>query len=280
MGNHDAARVMELASETDETFASASAAADACLSKGQGAISARERFRSAFPAIPTPETAARDYSSFAVHQRELVQDLLLTGRMRLACVGKRRGRDVLLTHAGVTEAQVEQLVVSPDAKAICAALEGRLKAAVDEVRVAWESAQAAPLSLRPLHYPGERGREGGGLLYHRPSAKPDRNSIDGPVAARRFHPNLLPRGLVQVCGHTGHKKCREELAERWVARSAKERERGGLRTLTVADAHVSYDLGIQNAEEGAATLHFIDIEMNVPDLSDYPLLELDGVLTA
>jgi hypothetical protein len=276
MGNHDAARVMELAFESDESFAGARALAAACVGQGAAAEAARHQFARAYPRIPTPEIAFRDYSSFAVHQRALVQKLLLAGRMRLACAGHRAGTPVLLTHAGVTELQVKELSVQPRADALAAALETRLHAAVERVREAWDQGERAALDLRPLHFAGQAGREGGGLLYHRASSRQDESGPAAPVAPRRFHPNRLPRGLVQVCGHTGHHKCLEELAD-WLGPSASARAHGGLRTLSAGHSRIVYEANVEAASDKSATVYLIDIEMNSPKVTDYPLLELDRV---
>ncbi|CAN5920191.1 hypothetical protein BH11MYX4_BH11MYX4_05410 [soil metagenome] len=148
--------------------------------------------------------------------------------------------------------------------------------AVAGVRGAWEHGQLAALDLRPLHFAGEAGHEGGGLLYHRPSNRGDDTGSDKPVARRRFHPRELPRGLVQICGHTGHKKCRKELAE-WHAPAPAPRTHGGLRTLAVGESGIVYSESIEPARDGDATYYFIDIEMNAPEVRDYPLFELESV---
>ena len=275
MGNHDAARVMELAFETDETFAAARTLAETCLDE-QPAGDKTLAFAKAYPRIPTPEVADRDYSSFAVYQRELVQQLLLAGRMRLACLGHHAGTPALLTHAGVTSTQVKELGVAPRAEAVVDALEARLGEAVARVRSAWEHGELAALNLEPLHFAGHDGREGGGLLYHRASMKGDDTGTGAPVAPRRFHPRELPRGLVQIHGHTGHHKSLQEL-EGWQGPSATKLARGGLRTLTAADSGIVYDGGIAPAHDGDATVYQIDIEMNHPTVTDYPLFELERV---
>ncbi|HSO39907.1 MAG TPA: hypothetical protein VLT33_45580 [Labilithrix sp.] len=275
MGNHDSARVMELAFETDESFAAARALAAACLAE-DAPPETTLAFVAAYPRLAKPGLADRDFSSFAVSQREQVQELLLAGRMRLACVGVHAGKPVLLTHAGVTNAEVKELGVEPTAEALAVALETRLREAVAGVRGAWEHGQLAALDLRPLHFAGEAGHEGGGLLYHRPSNRGDDTGSDKPVARRRFHPRELPRGLVQICGHTGHKKCRKELAE-WHAPAPAPRTHGGLRTLAVGESGIVYSESIEPARDGDATYYFIDIEMNAPEVRDYPLLELESV---
>ena len=273
LGNHDTARVMELAFESDESFAVARALAKVAMSEEPPGEKTRA-FVSAFPRIPTPELAHRDYSSFAVDQRELVQQLLLAGRMRLACLGHHAGQPVLLTHASVAEAQVKELGVAPRAEPLVDALEARLASAVDHVRDAWERQELAALSLEPLHFAGRDGREGGGLLYHRVSKKEPLTGSRAPIAPRRFHPRDLPRRLVQLHGHTGHHKSLEEL-EGWHDLPP---TRGGLRTLSVGESGIVYSAGIQPAREDHATVYMIDIEMNHRDVTDYPLLELEGVV--
>lgn len=269
MGNHDAARVMELSHETDESFARAREVAE----KGN-----LKSFIAEFPRIPTPGIAKVDYGCFSVEQRTLVQKLLLAGRMRLACVARRGGQPLLLTHAGVTDVQVTELAVQPTPESLALALDAQLREAVDQVRPAWERGDAATLTLAPLHFAGRAGREGGGLLYHRASAGADEKGPSAPIAARRFHPRLLPRGLVQACGHTGHHKSLKELAP-WATKDAAARARGGLRTLSVAgESSIAYDLGIHPPRADHATVYMIDIEMNRPDVTEYPLLDLEDVL--
>lgn len=272
LGNHDAARVMELAFESDETFARAREVA---------AKESKDAFTAAFPRIPTPGIAQRDYSSFTVAQRALVQSLLLSNRFRLGIVARREGASILVTHAGVTTRELGHLALGEEAtaEATAAALEDRLRSAVDRVRDAWVRGEPAPLDLAPLHAAGGAGEEGGGLLYHRPSTKPrDDWSSAGP-APRRFHPSKLPRGLVQACGHTGHHKCREEFAVETSA-AARGTSRGGLRTLTAGPRGIAYDLGISAPRADEATLYMIDIEMNHADVVEHPLLALDDVISS
>ena len=276
LGNHDTARVMELAFESDESFAAARALAAECKAEAPPAEKTRE-FVATYPRIPTPGIAHRDYSAFAVSQRKLVQQLLLARRMRLACLGHHAGKPALLTHASITSAQVEELGVEPHAAALVDALEARLHAAVARVRGAWERDELAALSLEPLHFAGRGGREGGGLLYHRASQKEDASGSGAPVSRRKFHPSHLPRGLVQVQGHCGHHKCLEELAD-WLGPSATERDRGGLRTLAAGESRIVYDAGIAPARDEDATVYFIDIEMNWPSVTDYPLFALESVV--
>lgn len=276
IGNHDAARVMELAYESDESFAAARALSRSCLGEEPSGEKTRA-FVAAYPRIATPELADRDYSSFATYQRTLVQQLLLARRMRLACLGYHAGKPVLLTHAGVTNAEVNELGVEPSAEALVNALETRLREAVARVRGPWERNELAALDLGPLHLAGHDGREGGGLLYHRASKNGDVTGSAAPVAPRRFHPQELPIGLVQVHGHTGHHKSLVEL-DGWHGPSATKPSRGGLRTLSAGPSRVVYDGGIQPARHDEATVYLIDIEMNHPDVSEYPLFELERVV--
>lgn len=276
LGNHDTARVIELAFESDETFAAARALALECKAEDPPGAKTRE-FVTRFPRIPTPEVAHRDYSAFAVYQRKLVQDLLLAGRMRLACLGRQGGKPVLLTHASVTNAQVEQLGVEPTAAEIVDALEAHLRGAVARVRSAWERNELEALALEPIHVAGGSGREGGGLLYHRASQNVDPTGSGAPVARRKFDPMELPRGLVQVQGHCGHHKCLDELAK-WLGPAAKSRPRGGLRTLAAGASRTVYDAGVLPARDEEATVYFIDIEMNHPTVTDFPLFELEDVV--
>ncbi|MCX5745786.1 MAG: transcriptional regulator, partial [Proteobacteria bacterium] len=214
LGNHDISRVMELATVDDATFAAARSLARS---------SRQAEFGVRYPELVAPGLVARDFASFTVAQRDLVVELLLARRMRLATTATLPdGRDVLLTHAGVTDRELAILgPVAASPAAIAAALDGYLERAVDACRAAWERGPRgeaiAPLGLAPLHVAGIAGEEGGGLLYHRPS-NPERPGVDrawelAVARPRRFHPRTLPRGLTQIAGHTGHHKALEELGE-------------------------------------------------------------------
>ena len=200
MGNHDVCRVMELYRIDDATFAEARLAGE-------------DGFAERFPDIPTPGIARRDFSSFCTAQRRMVQQLLLSRRMRLAATGTTHsGREVLITHAGITQRELALLGI-PDVRdpvVIAGALNDLLDARLEVVRGAWERGVPAPLDLSPVHIAGVSGQEGGGLLYHRPQSQPlDSWAQEG---ARRFHPSSLPDGLLQVCGHTQHKKMQQLLS--------------------------------------------------------------------
>jgi hypothetical protein len=292
-GNHDAARVMELAFADDERFAAAAplAAELAALRKDDpDAFAARVagEYAPAYPELPGPGLVDRDFSAFTVAQGALVRELLMAGRFRLAATATLGGVPVLCTHAGVTLRELALLGAADerDAATLAAALDGRLRDAVAEVAPAWHAGERAALSLAPLHIAGGTGDdgdhrlpEGGGLLYHRP-ADPDRPGGDPSwelehERPRRFHPRRLPRGLVQACGHTGHGKCVEELV-RWCDRPMASNTPAGLRTLRVDDANVRYHLGASPPRGDDAVVYMIDPTLHrVPDLAGVELLELD-----
>ncbi|HUJ57580.1 MAG TPA: metallophosphoesterase [Kofleriaceae bacterium] len=264
LGNHDAARVMELAAWSD---------ADHALARGLD----RDAFAARFPAMPPHGVLARDYAAFSVAQRELVQRLLLAGRFHLAVAAELAdGRRALVSHAGVTARELALLAAPAEPTALATALDRMLADAIDRVRPAWQRGEPAALSLAPLHVAGGGGKEGGGLLYHRPS-NPAAGSTFDPERPRRFDPRALPAGLTQVIGHSGHAKCVYELAG-WCTDRARARGHGGIRTLRVAPGGVSYDLGVSPPAPGATDVILIDGELRrlPPDEVDLlPLARLD-----
>ena len=275
LGNHDAARVMELAALDDREFAHAQALA------GSDVV----RYHAEFPSLPPPGVVARDYASFSVEQRELVQALLLSGRFQLAATCELDdGRIALLTHAGVTLGELTLLALPEqrDPRAIARALNAQLAHEVEAVRAAWQRGHRVALSLEPLHAAGRDGREGGGLLYHRPS-NPGRYEdarhaeLFSVTRARRFTPHALPGSLVQVCGHSGHAKCREELGD-WCTPAAAARQHGGLRTLRVDGDTVTYDVGVLAPSADAADLILIDGELRRVPAGEVELLRVRAVL--
>jgi hypothetical protein len=282
-GNHDVCRVMELAPLGDQDFAEARVmAADLEVASRRGEdVTARERiFFERFPSLPSPGIAVRDFLSYAEPQRSLVQALLLAGRMTLALAAQLPdGCEALLTHAAITRRELALLdPVSETPREIAAALNGMLAMAVSEVRPHWEAGEHfRPLSLAPVHVAGTAGQEGGGLLYHRP-ANPERLHADHawefhPGRPRRFDPRRLPLGLVQVCGHTGHKKCVQELGD-WVSSSARETKQGGLRTLCADTQRVSYEYGVIEPRADLAIVYLIDATMHATEPAAYPLFRL------
>ena len=285
-GNHDLSRVQELAFESDEGFGRARALADraralAAAGDVRGAEALEAEFHAAHPRIPTVEIAARDYSGFAVEQQRFVQSLLVSGRLHLAHVARHQGLPVLFTHAGVTTRELGLLGLpgGADAAVIAAALEAFLAERVARVAPSWARGEQAALDLAPLHVTGTAGREGGGLLYHRPSnrARPGadvRWELD-EQAPRRFDPRTLPLGVVQVVGHSGHRKCKKELAG-WVSAAAAAVERGGIRTLRTDGDVIEYDLGVLPPRAGEATAYLIDGEVDLVPYEGYALLPFDA----
>lgn len=274
LGNHDVSRVMELVAITDERFAEARALARSL----EGDAAGDARFRAAFPELPTPGLAGRDFASFSAEQRALVMELLLAGRFQLALVGDLPcGRRALLTHAGVTNRELDMLGVAAEPRAIAGALQAHLGAAIDRVRADWTSGIPTPLSLEPLHLAGIPGEEGGGLLYHRPT-NPERPQVDkpwelAPARPRRFDPRTLPIGLVQIAGHSGHNKCLSELGA-WSTEAAHGRKHGGIRTLRLAGQTVTYDLGVAAPASDVADLILIDGEARRVPAEEVALLPL------
>ena len=262
LGNHDAARVMELATLTDDEFE----IARTCTP---------EAYATSFAALPPQHVLARDYASFCVEQRELVRALLEARRFHLALVGQLGNVEVLITHAGVTRREIGMLGINAQstARPIAAGLEGHLELAV--------RLGTSPLSLEPLHVSGSDGKEGGGLLYHRPS-NPASGSVFDADRPRRFDPRTLPEGIVQVIGHSGHAKCVQELGE-WCTPAARARAHGGLRSLHVVTdpfrvaqgTTVEYDLGV--VVHGDATLVLTDGELRRVPAEEVDLLALDAL---
>jgi hypothetical protein len=277
-GNHDAARVMELATLDDDRFQAARTLARSIDETEQTAGEAaaeqrvRDEFSPAFPELPPPGVVGRDYASFTTEQRALVMELLLAGRFHLAQTGTLcDGRAALLTHAGVTTRELALLGVGTTSE-IAVALDATLATAVDRVRTDWQRGELTPLSLEPLHVTGGEGEEGGGLLYHRPAC-PTQSKAWHPARPRRFDPHELPLGITQVAGHSGHAKCVEELGP-WAAPGARRRKHGGIRTLRFDGTNVSYDLGIAPPRDGVADVILIDGEMRRVPANEVALLPL------
>src|SRR5262245_21575847 len=93
LGNHDASRVMELASIDDARFEEARKLARSIddtehkTGKDAAARRVRDEYGPAFPELPPPGVIGRDYASFTTEQRTLVMELLLAGRFQLARTG-------------------------------------------------------------------------------------------------------------------------------------------------------------------------------------------------
>jgi len=189
--------------------------------------------------------------------------------------------EVLVTHAGVTRRECSLLglggTVAPSE--IARALNDLLDSRVERVRGDWARGDWTPLDLAPVHLAGVTRREGGGLLFHRagaPATDGDGWKFD-KRHPRRFDPRALPRGLVQVCGHTAHRKSWEDLAPGWLAEEMPDREHDGLRRLTVRGDVVEYVWWNDErppVDADTATLILIDAGMHRSSDEEYPLLAL------
>jgi hypothetical protein len=288
LGNHDAARVMEFCSIDDQSF---TVARELALRVHRSSVPERDalesEFHARFPAIPTPEAARRDFSTFHSSQRAVLERLLSAGRLCLATVGMHRGREVLLTHAGVTHRELELLGLAADAGAttVAEALNLLLRERVGRVALSWQAGVRAPLDLSPLHVTGASRQEAGGLLAHRP-AHPD---CRGPGAdadspwefnrerPRRFEPRSLPLGLVQACAHTRGSKSARELAP-WATEQATMAQPGQLRSVRVSKTDVVYDAGLLDAQPGDALLYLLDVDLHEAPAGKVELLELQGIV--
>jgi hypothetical protein len=259
-GNHDLARVCELAHFTDDAaFAKARQQADEAYRRGDVDAERQAGFLRRYPFVATAESISRDFSCFSVAQRELVTGLLRTRRLRLA----HEHHGLLLVHAGVTVDDLDRLGVTADT---AAGVAHALNAFLDERVARWTS---GALDLEPFHQAGDAKRgEGRGALFHRPAdpahAKP--GQLDGPPR-RRFDPRRLPAHYPQAIGHVRDKKCREEMP-RWCTPGAVD---GPLRSLTVEGDAVRYQLGCAPG----ARLLFIDGGMLQASVDAYELLDLD-----
>lgn len=288
LGNHDLARVQELASiSSDDDFASARlSASTALMLSGNERAAALAEHGARFPGIPTPGLAARDFSTFTVSQRRLVQRLLCARRYCAALVGRRGDREVLLVHTPITAREIGLLAL-PDpagAASLATSLQAALDEAVDRVAARWTAGENVALDLSPLHCAGVAGEEAGGWLASRP-ANPDRaGDVDrrwenDPGRPRRFHPDALPRGLVQISGHTTHRLCVRELAP-WVDDEARTAPAWSLRTLTSGDGEPRYRAGIRAAEPNEACVYLVDASMHASPANEVPLLEIDAVVAS
>jgi hypothetical protein len=269
LGNHDLARVGEMADFDDVTFeavyAEAKPAYDGCP---EGGDEVEHAFLRRWPQVPSAECVARDFGTFRVEQRELVTGLLRSRRFRIAFAPSP---ELLLLHAGVTRDELSALGLSAadqrDASRVAAALNGALDRAVD----AWS---AGRLAIPGLHRPGDAlGGEGRGIFYHRPQlpehGRPEH--FAGPLR-RRFDPRRLPAGLTQAVGHIRDSKCRT-LIEDWAKGPAAGD--GPLRSLVVRGETGVYRKGVdREVNPDAARVIFTDGGMSSAEVVSYELLDL------
>jgi len=208
-----------------------------------------------------------------------VQRLLLGRRLRLAATATLCGAPVLLTHAGVTVRELTLLGLQEetDCLKLAAALNGLLDEAVATVGTAWIRGEPAALDLSPVHVTGTLGREGGGLLYHRPARRNRANARDvawefDVDAPRRFEPQALPAGLIQVAGHSGHGRCFDEL-EGWIGEGVSREPSVPLRTIQIRSDGPRYVAGVAPTGHSAA-LVLIDAGFAESPLERIELLPL------
>ena len=259
-GNHDLARVCELAPFTsDAAFEAAWTLATAAYQGGTPDPELSRQFLQRYPHLPDAESLARDFSCYSVRQQKLVTALLNSGRFKLGHAHK----GLLLVHAGVT-AEDFALVGPVPTSAEQAAT--RLNAFLEERVARWNG---GPLDLTPIHQPGSAQRGvARGVLFHRPAVPKEGDlQFQGPPR-RRFDPRGLPAAFPQAIGHVRDKKCRELLGE-WADSSAPLD--GPLRALKIDGEAVRYGRGTPTD----ARLYFLDAGMNHLGKEGYELFDLE-----
>jgi hypothetical protein len=261
-GNHDLARVCELAPFVDDaSFEMAFAMASKAYQSGRPDPEASALFLERYPHVPDAECLARDFSCYSAAQQKLVTNLLRSKRLRLA----HAHAGLLLVHAGVTAEDFALVGEVPgDANTAAAVLNTFLDARVAK----WTG---GAIDLTPLHQPGSRaGGFARGVLFHRPSVPPTEMGdaqFSGPPR-RRFDPRCLPEAFPQAIGHIRDKKCRELFAG-WA--DSKHPVDGPLRALRIDGETVTYGRGTPSD----ARLYFLDAGMNHLANASYELFDLD-----
>ncbi len=286
LGNHDLARVGEVASFDEAAFARAQREADALYFDAAGARrevdpEAAAAFRERYPTLPGVEAAARDLSTFRIAQRDRVRALLTARRFSIAAAA---GPSLLLCHAGVTRDDLERLGLGAEQQAQAPVVAGALNAALDAAFDGWDGLSA--FAIPGLHQPGSASfGEARGILVNRPG-KPGlkkkgrpggAQDYEGPLR-RRYDPRELPVGLTQAIGHIRDDKARKLLGS-WV--DGEPGPLGSLRHLRVERKRVRYAAGAPKGPvNGGATLVFIDGSMRDADPGSYELLDLDRLAPA
>jgi 3',5'-cyclic AMP phosphodiesterase CpdA len=259
LGNHDLSRVGELAHFDDESFAEARREADRAYRDD-----APERDEASFRAawnLPSWEVASRDLSTFSVAQRTLVRRLLEEKRFQIAFAPRE---DLLLSHAGVTKDELTHLGLredTADAFEIADALAHALAEGLSQAPHANDR-----LVLPGLHHPGDAHAEGTGMFFHRLTRGPEMPRIP----RRRFAAERLPTGFSQGIGHIRDKKTRTLLD----LPPSGEKE-GSLRTLTLGEGHLRYELGILPRPTDHARILYLDSGMGHTSPEAYELLDLE-----
>lgn len=285
VGNHDLARVQELAPFDDADFGAARACAmEIARMPEDEREDATRTFHERFASLPTPGVAARDLSGFAASQRPLVQRLLASGRFEAAIEAQVGGRPCLLNHTGVTTRELRllgaagyELGEAPDVARVAAAMTDFFRQRVDAAAARWSTDEHAPLDLAPLYHAGVPGLEAGGWLAARPANR-DRASSDdwawNEARPRRYDPRALAPGLLQAVGHTQHKKLAEALLP-WTDEAANA-SMFELRSLVVRDGDVRYRPGV-DVSPSDASLIFTDVRLVEAPPERAGLLALDAV---
>lgn len=286
LGNHDYARVGELAVYSDEAFAAATELAERLDDFEERGLAGtpehkrlEEELRTRYPELDRKTMRRRSLCGFSERQRELVETLLVNGTFRLAeALRLPGGRAAIATHAGLTNRELAMLdrPHEGDPVRLAAALNVLLAARVRAASADWVRGVRAPLDLAPLHLRGAEGVPGGGLLSHR-VARPG-ESVPAR-APRRFPPSELPDALVQICGHVGHRRCVADLGD-WVTDRARESPQGPIRAFVHSDGRAAYDLGVPTARADDGVLVLIDGSMDEVPPERYEVLEVAGILEA
>jgi hypothetical protein len=282
VGNHDLARVGELAAFADADFADAHVEATAlrAIPLGDPGRAARRRaFLERHPALPSVGVAARDWSQFEARQTFLVDALLRAGRFRAAWAP---APDLLLVHGAITPDDLDAIGVPAgarsDARVIAEVVQELLEAAV------LARDDGSSLDLEPLYRLGDAARgESRGIFVQRPAdpGRGDPELFAGPPR-RRFDPRILAPGLAQVTGHVRDQRCRD-LMPRWSEEEpGAPGPEGPLRRLWTDGRSVRYGRRLPDDAERAAQaageaalMYFADGGMNHAAPADYELLDLD-----
>lgn len=270
LGNHDTARVGELAAFDDARFRAAREEADRIYSPdGRTNRGKEQEFLARNPDVPTAESVARDFSTFREEQRDRVVRLLLARRFHLA---HAVAKDFVLSHAGVTDDELDVLGLAGDARRDAFAIAAALDDALQQAFAAWRDRQRTAFAIPGIHRPGNAAEgEARGMLFHRPSdpAKEPAELFAGPPR-RRFDPRCIP-AIAQAIGHIRDRKCRR-LLHGWT--DGETPDDGPLRILETDGTGVRYRRGTERNASPAA-IYFTDNGMSSADPARYELLDLD-----
>lgn len=268
-GNHDLGRVGEMAEFSDEEFLRAHQQALLAYRSGNPDPVLEAALLRQWAGLPSAELAARDFAAFSVAQRDLVADLLRSGRFRLAWAVTP---NALVCHAGITRTELMAVGydgTQGDAVGIAQAINSHFDRAI----ASWKG--LGRLRIESLHVPGDATfGEGGGMLYHRPAnlgVTSEPATYSGP-GHRRYDPRNLPLGLTQIVGHISDAKCRS-LFGSWAHGNPGP---GRIRNLVTNGEEVRYQVGSAPLAGPAdeARLLFVDGGMSRVPPEEYELLTL------